>query len=228
MAAKKTSKKVRSKNKKKTLKKIVSKKKSKKVVKKAKKSTKKVASKKVVSSSKKPKKATSAQSKSPSAQSTVNAQHPLLGGSAPSVVLSNQRGESLDVAEISQAAPKVVLYFYPKDDTPGCTAEACAFRDSFQRLQGAGIKVYGVSPDDPSSHQKFISKYNLNFDLLSDTDHKLCEAMKVWKEKNFMGRTYMGVERSTFLFSDGTIKQAWQPVKVEGHVDEVLSTAEKF
>jgi peroxiredoxin Q/BCP len=95
-------------------------------------------------------------------------------------------------------------------------------------LQAAGIKVVGVSPDDTESHKKFIEKYGLNFDLLSDQDHSLAEAMKVWKQKNFMGKTYMGIERSTFLLNEGRIVKAWQPVKVEGHVDEVLNTAERY
>lgn len=173
----------------------------------------------------KAKKASPAKKTPVKAASRPSSSHPLIGQSAPEMELTNQRGETVNVAELARSAQKVVLYFYPKDDTPGCTAEACAFRDSFQRLQASGIKVFGVSPDDASSHQKFIAKYNLNFDLISDSDHKLCEAMKVWKEKNFMGRSYMGVERSTFLFTDGIIVKAWQPVKVDGHVDEVLNVA---
>lgn len=137
--------------------------------------------------------------------------------------LSNQKGEVVNLPMLLSSSPKAVLYFYPKDDTPGCTTEACNFRDSLNRLQSAGALVVGVSPDSVESHVKFIEKYQINFDLLSDTDHKLCEAMGVWKEKSFMGRNYMGVERSTFLFVEGKVAKVWQPVKVEGHVDEVLA-----
>lgn len=149
--------------------------------------------------------------------------HPLLGASAPDITVAKQNGEMVNLSSVVQSTPQVVLYFYPKDDTPGCTTEACGFRDNLNRLQATGATVLGVSPDDPESHQKFIEKYNLNFDLLSDTDKKLCEAFGVWKEKNFMGRNYMGVERSTFLFKNGSVSKVWQPVKVEGHVDDVLS-----
>src|SRR5690606_1503459 len=99
---------------------------------------------------------------------------------------------------------------------------ACNFRDNLNRLEQAGVKVLGVSPDSPESHQKFREKYNLNFDRLSDPNHELANTFKVWKEKNFMGRSYMGVERSTFLFENGQVVKAWQPVKVDGHVDEIL------
>jgi peroxiredoxin Q/BCP len=141
----------------------------------------------------------------------------------PQVTLQNQRGEFVNIDELVKTTPKLVLYFYPKDDTPGCTTEACGFRDNFSRIQSMGVTVIGVSPDDILSHQKFIEKYHLNFDLVSDTDHRLCEAFGVWKEKTFMGRTYLGVERSTFVFHNGTMIAGWQPVKVDGHVDAVIS-----
>jgi peroxiredoxin Q/BCP len=152
--------------------------------------------------------------------------HPLLGAHAPAATLSNQRGEAVNLADLTRDNAKVVLYFYPKDDTPGCTTEACNFRDSFNRIQGSGTVVVGVSPDDVASHQKFIAKHGLNFDLLVDEGHKLAEQLGVWKEKQFMGRKYMGVERSTFLFHNGKVAKAWQPVSVEGHVDEVLKSVE--
>lgn len=152
--------------------------------------------------------------------STFTENHPLLGQGLPSMMLANQSGQEVDLNSLS--GNKVVLYFYPKDDTPGCTKEACDFRDNLNRIVDKGVKVIGVSPDDPESHRKFAEKYGLNFDLLSDTNHALAEAMNVWKEKNFMGRSYMGVERSTFLLDNGRIEKAWQPVKVEGHVDEIL------
>jgi peroxiredoxin Q/BCP len=152
--------------------------------------------------------------------------HPLVGTEIPSLALPNQSGEQVDLRSLSEENSKVVLYFYPKDDTPGCTTEACSFRDNMNRVEAAGVKVVGVSPDSPESHRKFINKYGLNFDLLSDTNHKLADAMKVWKEKNFMGKNYMGIERSTFLIEDGHVVKAWQPVKVEGHVDEVLNSVQ--
>ncbi len=154
------------------------------------------------------------------AMPTTTENHPLLGQGLPSMMLANQSGQEVDLSALS--GNKVVLYFYPKDDTPGCTKEACDFRDNLNRIVDKGVKVIGVSPDDPESHRKFAEKYGLNFDLLSDTNHALAEAMNVWKEKNFMGRSYMGVERSTFIVDNGRIEKAWQPVKVEGHVDEIL------
>lgn len=117
----------------------------------------------------------------------------------------------------------VVLYFYPKDDTPGCTREACSFRDNFKRIESLGAVVLGCSADDLKSHDKFITKYNLPFTLLSDPDHKIAQSYDVWKEKNMYGKKVMGIERSTFLISpDGMIHKAWPKVKVETHVDEIL------
>ncbi len=154
--------------------------------------------------------------------------HPFVGKALPNLSLKNQNGRSIKLAEEVGSKDKVILYFYPKDDTPGCTTEACGFRDNLNRLKSSGALVLGVSPDSPESHQKFIKKYGLNFDLLSDPNHELAEALKVWKEKSFMGKTHMGIERSTFVLSKGKIAKAWQPVKVEGHVDEVLSKVEKL
>jgi len=119
---------------------------------------------------------------------------------------------------------RTVLYFYPKDDTPGCTTESCDFRDNLARIQAAGVRVVGVSPDSVASHKKFIAKHGLTFPLLADVDHALAEAMGVWVEKSMYGRTYMGIERSTFLIAKGgAITRTWNKVKVSGHVDEVLA-----
>ena len=119
--------------------------------------------------------------------------------------------------------PKTVLYFYPKDNTSGCTKEACDFRDNMSRLLPYAA-VIGVSPDSIASHQKFQQKQSLNFTLLADVEHKLAEKYGVWKEKSMYGRKYMGIERSTFVLNaQGEIIQAWRKVKVSGHVDEVLN-----
>jgi len=119
-----------------------------------------------------------------------------------------------------------VLYFYPKDNTPGCTAESCDFRDAAPDLAKAGLKVLGISPDSIKSHQGFIAKQGLNFVLLSDQDHALAEALGVWVEKSMYGRTYMGIDRSTFLVGPtGRIRRSWNKVKVPGHVAEVLAAA---
>ena len=115
-----------------------------------------------------------------------------------------------------------VLYFYPKDDTSGCTAEACAFRDMVPDFSKLGITVIGVSKDSLESHEKFAKKYDLSFPLASDKDGDVCETFGVWKQKSMYGRTYMGIERSTFLVDDkGVIRAAWRKVSVPGHADEV-------
>jgi len=119
---------------------------------------------------------------------------------------------------------KVVLYFYPKDDTPGCTAEACSFRDGFSEIQKKGAALFGISTDSVESHKKFKEKYHLNFPLLSDADRKVVNAYGVWKEKNMYGKKYMGIERTTFVIDEaGKIKKIFPKVKVEGHYDEVLA-----
>lgn len=115
------------------------------------------------------------------------------------------------------------VYFYPKDDTPGCTKEACSVRDNFDRLQDLNVKVIGISKDSVSSHLKFKAKYNLNFELLSDVEHKLQEAMGVWQEKKFMGKTYMGTVRMSFLLdSEGNIIKTYPKVDPKTHVEEVI------
>lgn len=134
-------------------------------------------------------------------------------------------------SEISAQAPgkKIVLYFYPKDDTPGCTTEACGFRDLKSAFEKANTIILGVSKDNEKSHDKFAGKYNLNFKLLSDPEGKLCEAFGVWKEKSMYGKKYFGIERSTFLIdAEGKIVKVWRGVKVPGHMEEVLKEAENL
>lgn len=119
-----------------------------------------------------------------------------------------------------------VMYFYPKDSTPGCTIEACDFRDNFPKFKKLGIKVFGVSKDSLKSHDKFSGKYELPFTLISDPDGKTCESFGVWVEKSMYGKKYMGIERATFLVgADGKFKKIWRNVKVAGHAEEVLSSA---
>jgi peroxiredoxin Q/BCP len=118
----------------------------------------------------------------------------------------------------------VVLYFYPKDDTPGCTKEACSFRDDYRAYEQAGVTILGVSPDSPKSHSKFKAKYRLPFTLLSDPDHKICEMYGAWGKKKFMGREYDGVLRTTFLIGkDGRVLRVYQNVKPADHSVEILT-----
>lgn len=146
---------------------------------------------------------------------------PELGSKAPDFRIPNQDEEIVDSKAL--AGKWVVLYFYPKDLTPGCTTEACDFRDRFQRLTKAGAVVLGVSKDSAKSHRNFREKKELPFDLLVDADGALCQAYGVWKMKKFMGREFLGIVRSTFLIGpDGRVKRIWSPVSVKGHVDEVL------
>ncbi len=121
----------------------------------------------------------------------------------------------------------IVLYFYPKDGTPGCTAEACSFRDADHEMQKRGVVVLGISADNIASHQKFADKYGLSFPLLADTDTTVSQLYGVWKEKNMFGKKYMGVNRETFLIDkDGIVRKVWHKVKPEGHANEVLETVE--
>jgi peroxiredoxin Q/BCP len=146
---------------------------------------------------------------------------PKAGDAAPSFDLPDGAGGRVSLASL-QGKP-VVLYFYPKDDTPGCTREACAFRDLKAEFDKAGATILGVSPDGPASHEKFTGKYALTFPLLSDPDHKVAEAYGVWGEKKNYGRTYMGITRATFLIDgQGKVAKVWPKVKVDGHADAVL------
>ncbi|HXF42336.1 MAG TPA: thioredoxin-dependent thiol peroxidase [Pyrinomonadaceae bacterium] len=144
------------------------------------------------------------------------------GTKAPDFTGKDQNGNKIKLSELK--GQKVVLYFYPKDDTPGCTKEACSFRDGFAKFKRKGIKVLGVSVDDESSHQKFIEKYNLPFDLIADTDKKIVQKYGVWGEKTLYGKKYMGTSRKTFLIDeDGKIVKIFDKVNVEQHADEVLA-----
>lgn len=143
------------------------------------------------------------------------------GDVAPDFETRDQHGNPVKLSDFR--GQKVVLYFYPKDDTPGCTKEACSFRDAFSEYTERGIKVLGVSLDDQASHQSFISKYNLPFTLLSDTDHSVSEAYGVYGEQSFAGRKYMGLARKTFLIDeDGRLRKIFDKVNAEQHAGEVL------
>jgi thioredoxin-dependent peroxiredoxin len=143
------------------------------------------------------------------------------GSKAPDFTAVDQNGSKIKLSDLK--GQRVVLYFYPKDDTPGCTKEACSFRDANDVYAEKGIKVFGVSTDDEKSHQKFISKYALPFDLLADTDKNIVEKYGVWGEKSMYGKTYMGTQRKTFLIDEtGKIVKIFDKVNVAEHADEVL------
>ena len=140
---------------------------------------------------------------------------------APDFTLLSDIGEQVRLSQF-RGSP-VVLYFYPKDDTPGCNREACAFRDLKQDMEKLGAVVLGVSPDTVESHQKFREKFNLNFPLLADVDHTVAEAYGVWREKVRFGKKSMGIQRSTFLIdADGVVRKVWKNVQVDGHDAQVL------
>jgi peroxiredoxin Q/BCP len=144
------------------------------------------------------------------------------GSPAPDFELTNDAGETVRLSGLR--GKPVVLYFYPKDDTPGCTTQACGIRDAYGEFERAGAIVLGVSPDDERSHDRFRKKYELPFSLLADTDHAVAERYGVWGEKKFMGRTYMGINRSTFVIdADGTVKKVFPKVKPAEHADDVLA-----
>lgn len=143
------------------------------------------------------------------------------GLNAPDFALPDDTGTMRRLSDFRGRA--VILYFYPKDDTPGCTAEACNFRDDYSAYEKAGVMILGVSPDTPKSHAKFKAKYGLPFPLLADTDHKVAELYGVWEPKKFMGKEYEGVLRTTFLIGpDGVIKKVFENVKPAEHSHEVL------
>ncbi|HEX7568993.1 MAG TPA: thioredoxin-dependent thiol peroxidase [Verrucomicrobiae bacterium] len=144
------------------------------------------------------------------------------GDIAPKFSVATSGGGKISLADY--LGQNVILYFYPRDDTPGCTKEACAFRDEFAQFQKKGAVVFGVSPDSVKSHDKFVAKFKLPFTLLADEDRKIVNDYGVWGEKSFMGRKYPGVYRVTFLIGpDGRIKKIWPLVKPEEHVAEVLA-----
>jgi peroxiredoxin Q/BCP len=143
-----------------------------------------------------------------------------VGDKAPDFSLPTQSGHTVSLTSLK--GKQVVLYFYPKDDTPGCTKEACGFRDSITSIKRANTVVLGVSMDDADSHQKFIRKYGLPFSLLCDENGTVSKAYGVYKKKNMYGKTYWGIERSTFIIDEaGTLKAIFRKVKVDGHLDEV-------
>jgi peroxiredoxin Q/BCP len=145
------------------------------------------------------------------------------GDKAPEFTAPTQDGTSVSLRDF--LGKSVVLYFYPRDDTPGCTKEACGFRDGFAEFQKKGAIVLGVSTDSGKKHAKFADKFKLPFQLLADEDKKIVEAYGVWGEKRFMGRKYQGTHRVTFLIGpEGTIKQIWPEVKPDEHADQVLAT----
>ena len=143
------------------------------------------------------------------------------GNKAPDFKLKDQNEKEISLSDYK--GKNVILYFYPKDNTSGCTAEACSFRNDFPKFKKVEAVILGVSPDSVESHKKFAKKYNLNFSLLADEDKEVIKKYDVWKEKSMYGRKYMGVERSTFIIdSDGKIKKIFRKVKVQGHNEEVM------
>lgn len=149
------------------------------------------------------------------------------GKKAPDFTAATDGGKGLTLSELR--GKPVVLYFYPKDDTPGCTTEACGFRDAapaFKKLKG---QVVGVSKDSVAKHDKFKAKHELNFPLVADEDGKICEKYGTWIEKSLYGRKYMGIDRATFLIdSEGTVRRIWRKVKVAGHVEEVQAALKEL
>ena len=145
------------------------------------------------------------------------------GKPAPEFTLEDDAGETVSLSDFR--GKPVVLYFYPKDDTPGCTAQACGIRDAYGEFEQAGAVVLGVSPDKVSKHVKFKEKYDLPFTLLADPEHEVAERYGVWGEKKYMGRSYMGVNRTTFVIApDGTVAEVMENVKPDSHADDVLAS----
>ncbi|HEY5314078.1 MAG TPA: thioredoxin-dependent thiol peroxidase [Pirellulales bacterium] len=143
------------------------------------------------------------------------------GQPAPDFSLPADNGQKVRLKD--QRGSPVVLYFYPRDDTPGCTREACAFRDRLKELTQRGAKVFGVSTDDVASHEKFRDKYQLNFPLLADVEHRVAEQYGAWREKNMYGKKSWGVQRSTYLIdAEGTVRRVWKKVSVDGHDQAVI------
>ena len=146
---------------------------------------------------------------------------------APNFSLPASDGKTISLKDL--LGKNVVIYFYPKDDTPGCAVQACGFRDSFKDIKKLGAVILGVSPDNAASHEKFIKKFNLPFILLSDTDKKMCQDYGVWVEKSMYGKKYMGVARTTFIINkEGNIAKIFEKVKPEGHNQQVLEYLKNF
>ncbi len=150
-----------------------------------------------------------------------------IGDAAPTFSAHTDSEGQVDLASLK--GRKVVLYFYPKDDTSGCTKQACGFRDAMPDFSQVDAEILGVSKDSVKSHDKFKAKYDLPFSLVSDEDGSICEKYGVWVEKSMYGKKYMGIERSTFLIDEnGVVQGAWRKVKVPGHVEAVLKTAQEL
>jgi len=148
--------------------------------------------------------------------------HLKVGDSAPKFTAINQNSES--ISSESLKGSKYIIFFYPKDNTPGCTAEACSIRDHYRKLQKAGYKAFGVSPDSPKKHQNFIGKFDLQYDLLADTEQEMLKAFGAWGEKSFMGKKYIGVHRSTFVVDEeGKISHIYSKVKTKTHGQDLLN-----
>lgn len=149
------------------------------------------------------------------------------GAKAPPFTLTADDGTKVKLSDL--LGTPVVLYFYPADDTPGCTREACAFRDRKAELAKLGAKVFGVSPDTVASHVKFRDKFKLNFPLLADVDHKVADKFGAWREKNMYGKKRMGIQRSTFLIdAKGKVAKAWKRVQVDGHDAQVIAALKEL
>lgn len=148
------------------------------------------------------------------------------GQKAPDFTLPTDGDGKIKLSDLK--GRKVVLYFYPKDNTPGCTKQACRFTEEFPQFEKLNAAIIGISKDSVQSHDKFKAKYNINFTLASDENSDVCEKYGVWVEKNMYGRKYMGIERSTFLINEnGKIEKIWRKVKVAGHIDDVLETVKQ-
>jgi peroxiredoxin Q/BCP len=155
------------------------------------------------------------------AKSANEASHPLLGKSAPRFKLPSSEGGVIDSSALKTGA--YVLYFYPRADTPGCTVEACGFRDAIASYKKLGVPVFGISPDPIKDVEKFAKKFDLTFPLLADEDHAVCEAFGVWAEKSMYGKKYWGAARTTFVIKGGKVSHVFEKVKPEGHDQEVLN-----
>lgn len=150
-----------------------------------------------------------------------------IGKAAPAFTLPGSSGQ--DWMLRGAKGKHLVVYFYPRDNTPGCTTETAAFRDLYPQFRKAGTQIIGISADSPASHEKFKAKLQIPFELLSDTDHTVCQLFEVYKEKSLYGRKFMGIERSTFLIdSSGKLQHEWRKVKVPGHAEAVLAEARKL
>jgi peroxiredoxin Q/BCP len=150
-----------------------------------------------------------------------------VGEPAPDFSLNTADGQTVSLSDFREKT--VVLYFYPKDDTPGCTAQACSFRDNIARLTGYGVTVLGVSPDTEKSHKKFVDKFELPFPLLADANHLVADEYGVWTEKSMYGKKYYGIERTTYIIDgNGIVRKVFPKVKVPGHVEEVLKAVDEL